>query len=151
MTNSFPAESTFRVPTLMDNYAPLPFSFASHEQTKTCGPSALDGIDTLLLIRTINHGLAGRAGHNSKLALNMAVRATLIRAKDRTQRLGLYAQYDSPKRRFVEWAVNDAAPFRAETERALQSLAGQILNQSGLQVPQVPHAPVGIAQATPTP
>ena len=147
VTNSFPAETAFRVPSLMDQYAPLPFSFAAQQKEKECGPSAFEGMDTLLLVRAINHGLSGLDGHNSQLSFNMAVRVTLVRAADRTQLLGFYAQYDSPPRKFVDWAVNNAQPFRAEFERALQSLAGQIVAQSGLQLPQ-PQAPNGIVQAS---
>ena len=148
MTNPFPAESAFRVPSLMDTIAPLPFSFAAQRQKQECGPSAFEGIDTLLMIRVVNHGLSGRDGHNSQLALNMAVRVTLIRAQDRTQLSGFYAQFDSPKRRFIKWAVNDGQAFRAEMECGLHSLADQIIAQSGLLAPQAPPAPTGIVQAS---
>jgi hypothetical protein len=147
-TNSFPAESAFRVPTLMDLYAPLPLSFATSQPEKACGPSAFDGMDTLVLVRVVNHGLSGRDRHNPKLSLNLALRVTVIRAQDRTQLFAFYAQYESPARRFVDWAKDDATPFRVEFQRAVESLAEQIVAQSGLQVPAGPN-PTGIVQAAP--
>ena len=147
-TNSFPAESAFRVPTLMDQYAPLPLSFATSQPEKACGPSAFDGMDTLVLVRVVNHGLSGRDRHNPRLSLNLALRVTVIRAQDRTQLFWFYAQYDSPAQKFIEWAKDDAAPFRVELQRAVESLADQIVAQSGLQVPAGPN-PTGIAQAAP--
>jgi hypothetical protein len=139
MTNSFPAETAFRVPSLMDIYAPLPDDARSNSE---CSPSAFEGVDTLVMIRAINHGLSGPDRPNPPLTLNLAVRVTLIRAQDRTQLAGFYAQYDSPPRKFVDWAGLGAQPFRIEFERGLQTLAEQIVAQSGLQLPQ----PIGIVQ-----
>jgi len=135
MTNSFPHENAFRVPSLMDTYAPLPADVWPNSE---CAPGAFDGIDTLLMIRVINHGLSGLDGPNSRLSLNMAARVTLIRAQDRTQLSGFYAQYDSPSRKFVDWASKGAQPFRLEFEHALQTLADEIVARSGLQLPEPP-------------
>lgn len=147
LTNLSTADTVFRVPSLMDEYAPLPFSFATQQPSKDCASPAFEGLDTVLLIRVVNHGLSGRHGYNSGLAVNVVVVATLIRPQDRTQLFNFYAQYDSAKKSFIEWGANDAQAFRAEMERALQSVTQQILSKSGLQVPRAPQ-PTGIAQAT---
>ena len=147
LTNSFPAESAFRVPSLMDAYAPLPFSLAPRQPEIECASSGNDAVDTLLLIRVVNHGLSGRHGYNSTVALNVALRVTLVRVADRAQLSGFYAQYDGPSRHFIDWAAHDAQPFREEWQRALQSLADQIVAQAGLLSPQPGPIPTGIVQA----
>jgi len=143
MTNSFPAETAFRLHSLMDDYVPLP---SDTRMRSECNPASFEGIDTLLMIRVINHGLSGLDGHNSRLALNMSVRVTLVRAQDQAQLSGFYAQYDSPARKFVDWAANGAEPFRSEFEWAVQNLAEQIVAQSGLQLPPPPPAAMSIVR-----
>jgi len=146
LTNSFPAETSFRVARLMDVYAPLsPAPSRSPSQSESlCNLPAFEGVDTLLMVRVVNHGLSGLDGYNSKLSLNIAVRATLIRPSDSIQLCGFYVQYDSPPRKFVDWAANGALPFRQEMQTALDSIAEQIVVQSGLRLPPPPQGPMGI-------
>ena len=127
----------------MDQFVPIP---SDSQVQSECSPQAFEGVDTLVLLRVINHGLSGLDGHNSRLTLNLALRVTLIRGQDRSQLSGFYAQYESLPRKFAEWAVNDAQPLRSEFERAMHNLAEQIVSQSRLHLPEPPQTPIGIVQ-----
>jgi hypothetical protein len=141
LTNAFPAESAFHVPTIMDQVIP---PLLPHK--KVALPAGTPQLDTLLLIRVVNHGLSGPDGPNSKLSYNLVVYVTAVRMTDHAQVYNLHAQYSSAARRFVDWAVNDAQPFREEFQRAMQSVAGAIRNEGGLQTPpSLPNTPAPIS------
>jgi hypothetical protein len=126
----------------------MPFSAAAAERKRQRGDLAAEGMEKVLLVRVINHGLSGLDGHNSPLGYNVALQVTLIRMSDYTQVSGFYATYESPARKkFVDWAVNDAQPFRAEVANALQNLSDVIATELGSRLPPAPAPPIGFAQA----
>ncbi len=98
----------------------------------------IEGVNTILEISVERLGLLGE-GINPPLPLVMSTRARLVKANDGTE---LYAGtwvYQSRTRKFVEWAANDAQPFREEVDRASQSLAteiGDVLFQFQRQQPE---------------
>ena len=142
LTNTFPPESEFRVPTVMDRDCPVPFSYAARHQDLS-RPLVAQGMDKLVMLRVIHHGLSGKDGHNSALSVNMAVRATIIRAIDATQLESFCARYDGPSRKFKDWAANNGQPFRDEFERALQKIAEEIF----ARIPATPPSQGGTVDA----
>ena len=148
LTNGFPSEKAFPVNdnSLMNQLAPLPYSFAALKAAEERGPLPDEGLEVLLLVRMINHGLSGLDQANAPLSFNMVLHVTVVRVRDHTQLFDFYAKYDSAPKKFVQWAANNAQSFREETERALQSLAAQVVSGSGLDsVP--PPSVIEIVQA----
>src|SRR5207248_959057 len=119
-----PRETEFPVASLMDEFSD-PLSKAARQKDELRG-LASQGFETLVLLRVINHGLSRRDGHNSNLWVNMAVCVTFVRVKESTQTGSFYAQYERASRKFVQWAENQAQPFREEYGHALQNVAEQI-------------------------
>ena len=69
----------------------------------------------------------GCLGVNPPLALDMSVRARLIRVSDGTELYSDIWTYNGTRHKFAGWALNNAHPFREQLDRASQSLAYTII------------------------
>ncbi len=117
------------------------------------GPNALDeevtygslsdkGIDTVFEISVRKCDLRRIAkGINPSLRLLMAVGIRLIRPADGTVLYSRNFVHDwGDLRKFSDWAVNDAQPFREALDHAFQYLATEIVNTlSTIQTPLDPQ------------
>jgi len=90
---------------------------------------ASQGIDTALEIQILDPGLKGNGGVNPSLALSADVRASLIRVRDGRELASVPLKYQSKKRKFTEWAANDARLFREEIRRCDQTMAEEIAKE----------------------
>ncbi|MGH7404737.1 MAG: hypothetical protein ACREJA_02515 [Candidatus Methylomirabilales bacterium] len=110
-----------------------------------------EAIDTILEVGVTRFGLEGE-GINPLLPLVISTRARLVRVDDGAELYTREWVYRSRKRKFVEWAANNAQPLRDELDRAHQSLAEQIVDELFLVYLIPPISPVEEGQgATPLP
>ncbi len=148
LTNSFPPEREFRTPTIMDVYAPIPVSKrVAPPHAKLCASLAAQGFDKLMMLRVINYGLSGKDGHDSALAVNVAVRVSFVQTADATQGETFYAEHTSSARKFFVWAENNGELFREEFRHGMLKVAEQISSR----VPATPPpsgTPLQIVQAS---
>ena len=100
---------------------------------------AFAGADAAVLLRVISWGLMGRAGRNPPLSVRLTVKATMVNVRDATRGREIYAEYESPKRKFIAWAELGGAPLRDELRLGIQNVADQIAAQ--LPVPLPPRTP----------
>lgn len=84
------------------------------------------GVDTVIEVEVGQAALTGRDRINPPLALTVELRFRTIRLQDGKELDLFSAKYRGAKRRFVEWARDDARPFRDEVESCYQSLTSQI-------------------------
>ena len=101
------------------------------------GPTALDqevtyasfsdeGFDTVLEISVRKYGLWGEKGINPLLSFFMTVTTRIIRIKDDTVIHNRTFRYESTPRKYVDWTIDDAQPFRKELDHACETLATEI-------------------------
>ena len=148
LTNSFPVESEFRMPTIMDIYAPIPLSKrVAPPHATLCANLSAQGFDRMMMVRVINYGLSGKDGHDSDLSVNMTVRVTFIQLSDATQGDTFYAEHTSLERKFFVWAENNGELFREEFRRGVQNVAEQISSRVPATAP-APGVSVEIAQVS---
>lgn len=86
------------------------------------------GIDTVLEVSLLKFGLEGE-GINPPLALTMTERTRLIRAADGKVLYDHRLTYSGAKRKFVDWANDNAQPLREELERCRRHLAERIIEE----------------------
>lgn len=96
-------------------------------ETVSYRPPPDQHIDTVLELRVLNIGMAGEEQVNPSVALIMTARVRLIRVKENTVLYDQVFEHTSDERTYVEWATNNALPFRQEFDRAYQSLAENIV------------------------
>lgn len=90
---------------------------------------ASEGTDTILELSVPIVGLGGGSGINPPLAVVMAVRTRLARVGDVAAIYETTFEYKASARKFTEWAVNNAQPFRDGLDHAYQSLAEKIVEE----------------------
>lgn len=73
--------------------------------------------------------LAGDGGLNSKLALCVEARAAVVRSRDGQQLYSCPVQYRGERRKFTEWAAQDAKLFRAELQKCYHDLGAAMVEQ----------------------
>lgn len=99
------------------------------DATVSYGSLASGGIDAILEISVLVVDLAGEWDVNPPLALVMTMQARLLRAVDGLELYAHTLEYRSATRKFTEWAMNNAKPFRDELNLAQQSLAEKIVEE----------------------
>lgn len=87
------------------------------------------GLDTIIEVSVLNIALEGEWSINPPLTFLMTVRTKLIKVADGAVLYEHTLQYRGDKRKFTDWAINNAQPFREEFERAYQSLAEKIVEE----------------------
>jgi hypothetical protein len=87
------------------------------------------GIQTVLEIEIEQAALNGRGVINPPLALNAKIRLRVIRLRDGQEMDYFDLQYQGRGRKFVDWAHDNAKPFRDELERCYQTLVEQMTNR----------------------
>jgi hypothetical protein len=90
------------------------------------------GVDTALEVQLIHPALRSEGVINPPLAFCAEVRARLRRVADGQEFFSCALRYRSPRRKFVEWATDDARPLREEVERFCQVAAFRIVDQLSL-------------------
>jgi hypothetical protein len=107
---------------------------------------ASKGMDTILEINVLTLALAGRWEINPPLAVFMRVHTRLIRTVDATVLYDSTLEYHgATRRKFTEWALYNAQPFREELDHASESLAEKIVEEVFL-VYYLPHERQQISQ-----
>jgi len=96
-------------------------------------PVAGTELDTILEIGVQKFGLEGE-GTDSPLAFFVTVRARLIQTKDGSVVRDDKFLYTSEKRKFTEWAADDARLFREEFDHGYQNLSDRIVDGFFLNV-----------------
>lgn len=91
---------------------------------------AARGIDTVLEIKIHEPRLSGADRINPALALSFHARVRIVSARDGRELYYDYLEYRGEGRTFVAWAEHDARAFRAEIDRAVASLASEIVAQA---------------------
>jgi len=110
-------------------------------------PLAKQGFRTVLEIKSYQPGLVGSETMNPRLAVSVDVRVRLLDALSGGEVYYDYLQYRGPKRRFAEWAVNDAQPLRVELESCCRKLADEIVAQTFVRPDTAPVDAVALAQS----
>lgn len=88
---------------------------------------AAEGLETILEVSVSKLGLAGGFGGNPSLGVFMTARARLVRTRDAITLHDATVEYRSRRRKFTEWAENDAQLFLAELKRSYRTLAEKIV------------------------
>ena len=85
--------------------------------------------ETALEIQVQKAVLAGDGEFNSKLALCVEARAAVVRTRDGQQLYSCPVQYRGERRKFTEWAAQDAKLFRAELQKCYHDLGAAMVEQ----------------------
>jgi hypothetical protein len=93
------------------------------------GYLAAQGNDTALEIHIVNAALKGKRGINPQLALCVEAQATLYRVSDGAEIYSFPILYRGEGRKFVDWAANDAKPFREELKRCYRQMGDALVDQ----------------------
>ena len=110
-------------------------------------PLAKQGFRTVLEIKSYQPGLVGSETMNPRLAVSVDVRVRLLEAASGREIYYDYLRYRGPKRRFAEWAANDAQPLRVELEACCRKLADEIVAQTFVRPDTAPVDAVALAQS----
>lgn len=96
-----------------------------------------EGIDTIIELSApmLAIGLFSGKGINPPLPLFLGACTRLVRVADGAELYSSGWVYRSRTRKFVEWAANNAQPFRDELDRAVLSLAETVVDEMFLQYP----------------
>src|SRR5436190_9114039 len=122
LTNQLPNETSFPFPSLMETVFPLPPELQALKKSWS-DVRAFEGADVGVVLRVVNWGLSGRAGHDPPLSVSLVLKGTLIRVQERVRGRSFYAGYESAKQPFVSWAANGGKPLRDELWRGVESIA----------------------------
>jgi hypothetical protein len=144
LTNQLPNETSFPLPSLMETVFPLPPELQALKKSWS-DVRAFEGTDVGVVLRVVNWGLSGRAGHDPPLSVSLVLKGTLIRVQERVRGRSFYASYESAKQPFVSWAANGGKPLRDELWRGVESIANQIAAQLPVPPPAPPSAPASVA------
>jgi hypothetical protein len=104
------------------------------------------GIDTVLEIRLLHPALTGDGEINPPMAFNLEAQASLLEAQDGRELYLFSMKYESPKRKFTDWAANDAQPLREELQRCYRSVAARIIDELSVRA-WPPESPKELAAA----
>lgn len=85
--------------------------------------------ETALGISVLRAALTGEGEVNPALALCVEARATVFRPSDGVELYSWPIHYRSDKRKFTQWAADDARLFREELKRCQQQVAVAIVDQ----------------------
>ncbi|GDY19823.1 hypothetical protein LBMAG56_11680 [Verrucomicrobiota bacterium] len=85
--------------------------------------------DTILELYHGERSLRGGDELNPSLQLHLGYRVRVLRADDRRELDVFRVAYRSEGRKFADWGANDAAALRAELDRGLAVVTGQIVAQ----------------------
>ena len=95
------------------------------------------GVDTVLEITVLSHGLIGKEGVNPPLSVEVALCVRLIRVRDGAELYAIYPRYDGGCQKFTQWAANNGQPLREEVQHAYQELSGRIMEKLNLSVDRI--------------
>lgn len=87
------------------------------------------GIDTVLEVSVLSISFEGKGGGDPPLSLSMKARTRLIKTADDSILYENELMYRSPKRKFTDWAANDAKIFKEELARCYRSLAEKVVEE----------------------
>lgn len=88
-----------------------------------------EGIDTVLEVSVPAVAFTGSRAVNPPLEFRMTVEARLVRVSDGAVLHAFAPTYWSRRRRFTEWAIDGAEPFRREFDRAASGLAESVVEE----------------------
>lgn len=108
---------------------------------------AEQGFKTVLEIKCYQPGLVGIEAMNPRLAVSVDVRVRLLEAASGREIYYDYLQYRGPKRRFAEWAADDAQSLRDELQSCCRKLADEIVAQAFVRADTAPVDAVALAQS----
>ena len=128
LTNRLPHESTFHQPERLDREVPLPPEWRGMRRVRS-ESAAFGGADAGVILRVVSWGLMGRHGHNKLLSVNVVVKGTVVNIREGTRVREFYTQYESPRKKFVEWSVDGGKALRDELRQSVQSIARQIAGE----------------------
>jgi len=128
LTNRLPHESTFHQPERLDREVPLPPEWQGMRRVRS-DAAAFGGADAGVILRVVSWGLMGRHGHNQLLSVNVVVKGTVVNLREGTRLREFYAQYESPRKKFVEWSVDGGRALRDELRQSVQSIAERIAGE----------------------
>jgi hypothetical protein len=90
---------------------------------------ATTGVDSVLLVRMVDHRFETRDAVNPKIAFAVEANVALVRVADGQELTRSALSYRSPNRTLTNWAAHDAKALRVELETARNLFAEVILDQ----------------------
>jgi len=100
---------------------------SDHSVVALPGPLDTEGVDTVLELAVTKYHLRGDGTINPPFRLVLGLRTRLIRVADGTLIHEETFESESTKRKFLEWAENDAQPLREGFDSVTLKLANDIV------------------------
>lgn len=98
-----------------------------HSLVALSGPLDTEGFDTVVELTVFKYHLRGDGSINPPFRLILSVRARAVRVADGRLLHEETFESESEKRKFVEWAENDAQPLREALDNVALKLANDIV------------------------